>query len=515
MSIYEAIESQDDSHRVLQLRSPIDLKPTGTLVCANREEVEAAVARARKAQPAWAALSFEQRASYMQRMLQVVLDKQDELVETVVNETGKARGDAYNMEVFATCDSLHYYSKNSAKMLKTSRKKIHGILGIVKQLTIFYKPRGVAGIIVPWNGPFILGLNPAVQALMAGNTVVLKGSEVTPYSTKLIETFFAEAGLPDGVVQVLMGDGQTGADLCTAGVDKIAFTGSVATGRKVAASCGEQLIPCTLELGGNDAMIVCEDADLDRAAAGALIGSCMNSGHYCCGTERIYVEEKVYNEFISKVTSLTKALKQGPQHGMEEDVGAVFWDRQMTIIEDHVADAISNGARALVGGKRNQQLQGLYFEPTVLVDVKHEMKIMQEETFGPVLCLQKVKNYEEAITLANDSPYGLNGNVWTKNNSKGIDIATRIETGAVCINDIAVTYGTPEAPFGGVKNSGVGQVNGEAGLKGYCHAMPIVIDRFGGKNLPGAYPHTAAKINSTKKLMNFLWKNPIGRWFSA
>lgn len=515
MSIYEPIETQDDSHRVLQLRSPIDLKPSGTLVCANREEVEAAVARARKAQPAWAALSFEQRGEYMQRVLSIVLDKQDHLVETVVKETGKARGDAYNMEIFAACDALHYYSKNAAKLLKTEKKKIHGILGIVKQLKIIYKPRGVTGIIVPWNGPFILAINPAVQSMMAGNTVVLKGSEVTPYSTKLVEEFFAEAGLPEGVLQVLMGDGQTGADLCTAGVDKISFTGSVATGRKVAASCGEQLIPCTLELGGNDAMIVCEDADLDRAAAGALIGSCMNSGHYCCGTERIYVEEPVYNEFLNKVTALAKELKQGPQHGKEEDVGAIFWDRQMTIIEDHVSDALANGAKAVVGGKRNSDLEGLYFEPTVLVDVKHEMKIMQEETFGPILCLQKVKNYEEAITLANDSPYGLNGNVWTKDKDKGFNIASRIETGAVCINDMAVTYGTPEAPFGGVKNSGVGQVNGETGLKGFCHAMPIIIDRFGGKNLPSAYPHTADKIDGMKKFMNFLWKNPIGRWFSA
>lgn len=513
MSIYEPIEQQDSTHRTLQLRSPIDLKPSGTLICANRDEVEAVVAKARAAQPGWAALSYEQRGEYMQRMLQVLLDKQDLVVETVISETGKAPGDAYNMEIFAACDSLHFYSKNVGKMLKPKKIKVHGILGLMKKVQIIYKPRGVAGIIVPWNGPFILGINPAVQAMMAGNTVVLKGSEVTPYSTKLVEDLFTEAGLPEGVLQVLMGDGQTGADLCTAGVDKISFTGSVATGRKVAESCGRQLIPCTLELGGNDAMIVCADANLDRAAAGALVGSCMNTGHYCCGTERIYVEEAVYDQFLEKVTALAKDLKQGPQHGMEEDVGAVFWDRQMTIIEDHVTDALANGAKAVVGGKRSEELEGLYFEPTVMVDVKHDMKIMQEETFGPILCIQKVANYEEAIKLANDSPYGLNGNVWSKNANKAFDIAQRIETGSVCLNDMAVTYGTMEAPFGGVKSSGVGQVNGETGVKGYCHAMPIVIDRFGGaSNLPSAYPHTAEKIEGTKKFMNFLWRNPIGRW---
>ncbi|WP_101760427.1 aldehyde dehydrogenase family protein [Oceanicoccus sp. KOV_DT_Chl] len=513
MSIYEPLEQLQDNRRVLQLRSPVDLKPSGTLICASQEDVSKAVATARSKQKEWAALSFDQRGDYMQKMLQVVLDKQQTIVDTVISETGKATGDAFNMEVFAACDSLSFYSKNAKKMLKTEKKKVHGVLGLAKKVKIVYKPRGVVAIIVPWNGPFILAINPAVQALMAGNTVVIKGSEVTPYSTKLVEELFQEAGLPEGVLQVLLGDGQTGADLVTAGVDKVSFTGSVATGRKVAESCGRQLIPCTLELGGNDAMIVCKDANIKRAAAGALIGSCMNSGHYCCGTERIYVEEEVYDEFLATVTALAKELKQGPQHGMAEDVGAVFWDKQMAIIEDHVADAIANGAKTVVGGKRNTQLEGLYFEPTVMIDVKHDMKIMQEETFGPILCIQKVKNYEEAILLANDSPYGLNGNVWSKDSNKAFDIASRIDTGSVCLNDMAITYGTAEAPFGGVKNSGVGQVNGETGMKGYCHAMPIVIDRFGkADNLAAGYPYSAEKIEGMKKFMNFLWRNPIGRF---
>ncbi len=453
MSIYEPIEHQDSSRRALQLRSPIDLKPSGTLVCANQQDVEQAVAKARAAQPAWAALSFEERGAYMLKMLEVLLEKQDQVVDTVVGETGKARGDAYNMEIFAACDSLSHYGRRAGKMLKTKKKRMHGILGIAKQLKIVYKPVGVAGIIVPWNGPFILGINPAIQAMMAGNCVVIKGSEVTPYSTKLIEELFTEAGLPDGVCQVLLGDGQTGANLCEAPIDKIAFTGSVATGRKVAEVCARQLIPCTLELGGNDAMIVCEDADLDRAASGALIGSCMNTGHYCCGTERIYVVDSVYDAFVAKVTEQAKELKQGPQHGEDEDAGAVFWDRQMTIIENHVSDTLANGAKALVGGQRNSEQEGLYFQPTVLVDVKHDMDIMQEETFGPILCIQKVSDVEEALRLTNDSPYGLNGNVWTKDKDKGFAIARRIDTGSVCVNDMAMTYGAAEAPFGGVKNS--------------------------------------------------------------
>lgn len=514
MSIYQAIQNDEQNRRVLELRSPVTLEPTGSLVCANQSDVAQAVARARAAQPAWASLSFAERGRYMQRMLQVVLDRQELIVDTVIGETGKARGDAYNMEVFAACDSLCYYAKRAEQFLKPQKKRLHGLLGIAKQLRIVYKPLGVVGIITPWNGPFILGLNPTVQALMAGNTVIIKGSEVTPYSTKLVEELFREAGLPEGVCQVLMGDGETGAALCGSGVNKISFTGSVNAGRKVAESCARQLIPCTLELGGKDAMIVCEDADLDRAAAGALIGSCMNTGHYCCGTERIYVMESVYDEFVAKVTEQANQLRQGSKHGADEDVGAVFWDRQMTIIEDHVSDAIRNGAKVLVGGQRNDQLQGLYFQPTVMVDVHHEMKIMRDETFGPVLCIQKVKNLDEAIQLANDSEYGLNGNVWTRDKTKGFKIAQKIETGSVCVNDMAMTYGAPEAPFGGVKNSGVGQVNGEVGLRGYCHAMPIIIDRFGGKNLPAAYPYGKDKVEGLQKLMNFLWRTPIGRWLS-
>jgi succinate-semialdehyde dehydrogenase/glutarate-semialdehyde dehydrogenase len=372
----------------------------------------------------------------------------------------------------------------------------------------------VAGIIVPWNGPVVLGMNPAVQALMAGNTVLIKASEVTPYSTKIIEEIFTEAGLPAGVLQVLLGDGETGAALCEAGVDKIAFTGSVNTGRQVAQSCARQLIPCTLELGGKDAMIVCADADLDRAAAGAVIGSCMNSGHYCCGTERIYVLDAVYDEFLDKVVAQVKALRQGSQLGYDEDVGAVFWDRQMTVIEDHVQDAVDKGATIVVGGQRNPELAGLYYQPTVMTNVNHDMKIMREETFGPIICVQRVASEEAALGLANDSRYGLNGNVWSRNTRHAIELAERVETGGISVNDMALTYGVPVAPFGGIKESGVGRVNGEVGIRGYCHAVPVIIERFGGKKLPSAYPHSAAKVEGMKKFMRFLWGTPVGKWLS-
>ena len=513
MSIYELIESTD-SRRRLRLRSPVTLEPTGELLCASREDVVAAIRKAREAQPGWAATPIRERANILRRACEVVVERADDIMDTVVEETGKARSDALTMEVFAVADSLCYYAKHAEKFLKPRKRKIHGVMKFTKELHIAYKPLGVVGLITPWNGPFVLVMNPACQAIVAGNAVVAKGSEVTPNSAALAETIFRDAGLPEGVLQVLRGDGETGAALVEGGVDKVSFTGSVASGRKVAEACARQLIPATLELGGNDAMIVCADADLSRAAQGAWLGSCMNTGHYCCGTERIYVVESVYEEFLRKVLAAGKGLLQGSQHGYNESIGAVFWDRQMDIIERHVEDARAKGASVLLGGRRNPDLPGLYYEPTVITEVNNRMDIMREETFGPVLCIQKVRDEAEALRLANDSDYGLNGNVWTQDKDKGRRLALQIDTGSCSVNDMAVSYGIPAAPFGGRKNSGVGQVNGKKGIRSYCHEMPVVIEKRGGA-MPNAYPYTAKTAEGMLKFMQILWlKTPLGRWLS-
>ncbi|MGH0029508.1 MAG: aldehyde dehydrogenase family protein [Myxococcota bacterium] len=511
MAIYEPLES-DGPRRRYRLLSPASLEPIGELECMGEADVAQALERARKAQPAWAAKGFEERAAVMRRVVDLVLERQDRILETVIRETGKTETEAFGMEVFASLDSLTYYAKNAKKFLAPEKRRIHGVMGFTKQLRVVYKPLGVVGIIVPWNGPFVLAMNQTVQALMAGNAVLLKGSEVTPHSTALVGEFFRDAGLPDGVLEIVMGDGQTGAALVESGVDKISFTGSVATGRKVAEACGRQLIPVTLELGGKDAMIVCADADLDRAASGALIGSCMNTGQYCCGTERIYAVDEVYEAFVDKVVEGAKRLRQNG--GAESDIGAVFWDRQLSIIEGHVEDAVAKGARVRVGGRRNPDLPGLYYEPTVVTDVTHDMDLMTKETFGPVVSIMRVSDEAEALRLANDSPYGLNGNVWTKDKAKGFRIAERMETGGVCINDMALTYGVPEAPFGGVKESGVGQVNGETGIRGYTHPHPMIVDRFGGKEVQGGYPYTAKNLDGMKKFAKLLFGSPLGRWLS-
>ena len=477
MAIVEPVATTSpDEPRRLRLRSVVDLEEIGVIEVQPEAEVRAAVERARKAQPAWAALSVEKRASYLKRVLKILLERQEDVIETVIRETGKTRSEAIPMEIFASCDSLSYYAKRAPKILASETRRLHGVMRFMKKVTVHNVPLGVIGVITPWNGPFILALNPTAQALVAGNAVILKPSEVTPFSAELLAEFFAQAGLPDGVLQVLMGDGETGAALCEAGVDKVTFTGSVATGRKVGEACARQLIPCTLELGGKDPMIVCEDADIESAAAGALAGAYMNTGQYCCGTERVYVVDKIADEFIQEVVKRASTLRQGDKG--ESDVGAIFWPRQMEIIETHMEDAIAKGARIRVGGRRNPNLDGLFYEPTVLTDVTHDMQIMVDETFGPILPIMRVKDEEEALRLANDTRYGLGATVWTSDDFKATKIAKQLESGSVCINDMTVTYGCIEAPFGGRKSSGVGQVNGESGLRGYCYQLPVIADRF-------------------------------------
>ncbi len=510
MAIVEPIA--EPGPRRLRLRSPVNFSDIGEIRCAEADEVRAAVARARVAQAQWAKCSIEERCEPMWRLLQQVIARQDDIIDLVVRETGKARSEAISMEVFAPCDSITYYTKNAKRFLAPEKRRIHGVMGFAKKLTVVYKPLGVVGLITPWNGPVALTINPTVQALLAGNAVVHKPSEVTPLSAALVLEMFEAAGLPRDLYQVVLGDGATGAALIDSGVDKISFTGSVATGRKVGAACGERLIPCTLELGGKDAMIVCADADLERAADGAVFGSCMNTGHYCCGTERIYAVEPIYDAFLAKVVEKTKALRQSDSG--ECDVGAVFWDRQLDIIERHMADARDKGAKVLVGGRRNPNLKGLYYEPTVVTDVTHDMALMREETFGPIVAVMKVRDENEALRLANDSVYGLNGNVWSADTDKAMRLAQAMETGGVCVNDPAITYGIPEAPFGGVKTSGIGAVNGMSGMRGYCHAMPITQDRRGKGKIQGGYPYTQATETGMQKFIKFYFGTRLARWLA-
>lgn len=512
MAIIKKIETPEGSRDKLQLISPADLEPIGIIEVQTEEDVKAALKKARIAQKAWAAKPFSERAKVMMRALDILIKNQDEYIDTILKETPKARNEVLMMDIFAACDALHYYAKETGKILKPEKKKLHGLIGIAKKVTVVYKPRGVVGVISPWNAPFILSLNPTIQALMAGNAVLLKPSSATAFSGGLVGKLFEQAGLPEGLLNMVQGNSTTGQALLEVGVDKISFTGSEGVGRHVGKCCAELFIPCTLELGGKNPVIVCADANLDNAAAGAIAGNFFNAGQYCGGTERVYVVDSVADEFISKVTEKASKLRQASSG--EFDVGALYTDAQFDLVKDHVEDAIEKGAKVLVGGKVNPNEKGLYFLPTVLTDITDDMKVIQEETFGPVMPIIRVKDEAEAIRLCNAANYGLTASVWTKNTKRGFEIAQQIDTGSVDINDFPQTYGSIEAPFGGRKASGVGQVNGATGLKGYCHAQPIQTDRFGGKQTAGRYPLSLKDDEGFQKFLGFLWGTGFGRMIS-
>jgi succinate-semialdehyde dehydrogenase/glutarate-semialdehyde dehydrogenase len=510
MALVELVSNAPGSRRRLRLRSPATLEPIGEIEVQSPEDVRAAVERARKAQPTWAALSFDERARYLQRAVRVLLERQDEFLDVIVRETGKPRAEALAVEILAACDALTFYGKRAKRILADRTLPVH--LMKTKKLRLSYRPLGVAGIITPWNFPFILSLNPTAQALMAGNTVVLKPSEVTPFSGRLVEELFSAVGLPEGVFNLVLGDGETGAALVEAGVDKISFTGSVRTGRKVGETCGRNLVPFTLELGGKDPMIVCADADLERATNGAVYGAFANAGQVCVSTERVYVAEEIADAFEQKVIEKTSELRQGAEG--EFEIGPMIFANQLEIVEKHVADAVARGAKVRTGGRRNPDHPGLFYEPTVLTGVTHDMLIMREETFGPVLPIMRVRSEDEALRLANDSPYGLNANVWTRDKRKGERLAKAVHSGSAVVNDCMLTYGVTESPFGGVKESGIGQVNGEIGLRSFCHAQSILIDRFGGKSEVLWYPYTGRKLGLLKRVMRLVWGTPLGKLFS-
>jgi acyl-CoA reductase-like NAD-dependent aldehyde dehydrogenase len=373
-----------------------------------------------------------------------------------------------------------------------------------KKLILRYRPLGVIGVIGPWNYPLTNSFGDCIPALAAGNSVILKPSEVTPLTSLLMAEMLTECGMPADVFTVATGRGATGAALIDQ-VDMIMFTGSTATGKKVMAAAAETLTPVSLELGGKDPLIVLSDADLERAANAAVFYSMQNSGQTCISIERAFVEAPVYDEFVAKVTEKAKALRQGVSTGPGSvDVGAITFPRQMEIIEDHVNDAIAHGARAVVGGKRREG-PGDFFEPTVLVDVTPDMKAMREETFGPTLPIVKVADEEEAIRLANDSPYGLGASVFSKDVVRGEAVARRVESGAVCVNDAMMNYSALELPMGGWKASGLGSRHGAGGIRKYARAQAILISRLHPKKDIHMFPYTEKTTQRLLKLFRFLW----------
>ena len=471
---------------------PVENPATGELIAhvadLAADRVAEMAARGRAAQPAWEAMGFEGRGRVVKRLQKWIMDHSERVVATLVSETGKTYEDAYMVEVNYVGGAIDYWVKHAPKYLADEpiHAKTLAVLG--KKMVVRYEPLGLIGVIGPWNYPLTNSFGDCIPALLAGNSVILKPSEVTPLTSLLMDEALAECGLPDGVFQVATGRGATGAALIDE-VDMIMFTGSTETGKKVMKRAAETLTPVALELGGKDPMIVLADADLERAANLAVYYSMLNAGQTCISIERVYVEEPVYDEFVQKVVDKVGVLRQGRSTGpATAEVGAMTFAKQIEIVEEHVRDALAKGARALTGGKRRPG-KGLFFEPTVLVDVDHSMKAMTDETFGPTLPIMKVADSEEALRLANDSPYGLGGAVFSRDRARAEQIARRMHAGAVCINDALLNYVAVELPMGGWKASGLGSRHGAAGIRKFTKQQSLFISRVHLRNDVYMFPY--------------------------
>ena len=471
------------------MRSPVDDRLLASVDNTDAATVARTVADLRAAQPEWEVIGVGERVRWLRRYRDWLLDHAGDLARLLQAETGKAWPEALAEPAYPV-HVINYYAKHAARFLAAERPCPASVLVANKRQERLLRPYPVVGVISPWNFPLALSMMDALPALVAGAAVAIKPSEFTPLATQAAVAGWREIGAPD-VFACVTGAGETGASLVDE-VDFVQFTGSERTGKKVMARAAETLTPVSLELGGKDPMIVLADADIDRAANAAAWGGMLNSGQICMSVERIYVEEPAYDEFVAKLTAEVGKLRQGPDakgHGTE--VGAMTSPNQIGIVEDHVGDALASGARALAGGKRVPGA-GDFYEPTVLVDVDHSMKVMREETFGPVVGVMKARDEEEALRLANDTSYGLSGSVFGEK-ARAERVARRVECGAVNVNDVLVNYLTTDVPMGGWKQSGIGYRHGEPGIKKYCRTESIVISRLAGKREPSWFPYTRSR----------------------
>ncbi|WP_416840871.1 succinic semialdehyde dehydrogenase [Haloferax sp. DFSO52] len=460
----------------LSVRAPYDDSVIGSVPSCTPDDVDAAVTSARRAGDEWAAWPIEDRLAVFDRFHDALLDQRESLLDVIQSETGKARGDAFE-EILDTAATTRYYTAIAERELASTQRK--GAIPLATKAVEHHHPVGVVGIISPWNYPLSLSVSESIPAMLAGNGIVLKPDEGTPFTALWALELLQECGLPDDLFQVVTGDGPRLGEPLIERVDYVSFTGSTDVGRVVAETAGRHLTDCSLELGGKNPLLVLDDADVEKAARGAVRGCFANAGQLCISIERIYVHEAVADEFRDALIRETRSLSLDAGYDYDHDVGSLLDRELLEKVTAHVEDAVDNGAAVLSGGRARPDLGPFFYEPTILTDVTPEMTLADEETFGPVVSLYEVESVSEAIERANDSAYGLNASVWTERPQRGEQVAERLDAGTVNVNEAyAAAWASLDAPMGGMKDSGVGRRHGRHGLLKYTESQTVATQRL-------------------------------------
>jgi acyl-CoA reductase-like NAD-dependent aldehyde dehydrogenase len=499
------------SHRTIISVNPANAGVLHEFPSVGEAGVHAVVERAHAAQSEWRKVGVRGRISILREFQRLLCERKSDVARLITREAGKPCVEALLTEVMVVLDAARFLIENAYSLLRDEPVD-HGNLAMKTKVgRIVREPYGVMGIISPWNYPLSIPATEAMAALVAGNAVVLKPSEFTSLVALELASLLHAAGVPKDVFQVIPGDGATGAALIGSNIDKLIFTGSVATGKRIAQAAAGQLLPVVLELGGKDPMIVLDDADVEVASSGAVWGAFVNAGQACLSVERCYVHRTLYEPFVAACARKAKQLRVGDGMNPETDVGPLIHEHQLRNVEAHVQDAVSRGARVLTGGTRLPDLGVNFYAPTVLADVNHEMRIMREETFGPVLPIMAFDTDDEAVRLANDSEYGLAASVWTRNRARGEVLARRIHVGTVMVNDAVSCFGISEAPHGGVKASGIGRTHGRFGLEEMVKIKYVDSDRLPGIKKVWWYGYGAAFARQMEEFLDLQFARGIGR----
>jgi len=461
------------------------------------------VAGARVAQAEWAKRPVAERCALIGKLKKTILERRDGLADAVVRESGKPRVEALFADVFVSLDTAEYFAKQGRKLLRAERVKHHSTAAKAKSGTLLYEPLGVVAIISSWNYPLAIPMSQIIPALAAGNGVVCKTSDFTPECGELIGELFREAGFPADLVTMVQGGGEVGQALIEAHPDKVFFTGSVFTGKHVAEACARHLLPSVLELGGKDAMLVLGDADLDVASSAAVWGSYSNCGQVCLSVERLFVEESVSEEFIRRCVEKTQKLRMGPGSDPGTEIGPLIRPQHVQRMNDLIAEAVGKGAKVVWGGRARPDLGANFFEPTIITGVDGTMQLFQDETFGPIMAIQVVKDAEEALARANDSEFALAASVWTMDAGRGKEMARRLKAGTVMVNDVMSGFAIAEAPHGGCRLSGWGRAHGKAGLLEMVNVKYVDVDWLKGVEKPWWYRYGAELEKAAEAFLRF------------